>query len=134
VPPDLPAVRADRQRLREVIVNLVDNAAKYTPEGGSVDLSAAARNGSVVVSVKDTGVGIPPESGEFIFEPFYRVRGTRAQQGQASSGLGLALAKRVVEAQGGTISFESKVGKGTTFTFTLELAKRRRKRKQKVGR
>jgi signal transduction histidine kinase len=119
---DLPAVRADPRRLREVIVNLVDNAAKYTPEGGSVEVSAFNRNGSVVVSVSDTGVGIPPESGDLIFEPFYRVRGTRTQRGQASSGLGLALAKRIVEAQGGTITFESEIGVGTTFTFTLELA------------
>lgn len=122
VPKDLPNVRADRRRLREVIVNLVDNAVKYTPDGGSVEVSACARNGSVVVSVADTGVGIPPETGDLIFEPFYRVRGTRTQLGQASSGLGLALAKRIVEAQGGTIGFSSEVGSGTTFTFTLEPA------------
>lgn len=122
VPRGLPAVSADRNRLREVIVNLVDNAAKYTPEGGRVDLSATANNGSVIVSVSDTGVGIPPESGDLIFEPFYRVRGTKAQRGQASSGLGLALAKRVVEAQGGTITFESEPDVGTTFTFTLPRA------------
>ncbi len=122
VPRGLPAVTADRKRLREVIINLVDNAAKYTPDGGRVDLSATANNGAVIVSVSDTGVGIPPESGELIFEPFYRVRGTKAQRGQASSGLGLALAKRVVEAQGGTITFDSELDVGTTFTFTLPRA------------
>jgi signal transduction histidine kinase len=124
VPKDLPPVRADRHRLREVIVNLVDNAAKYTPDGGAIDLSAVARNGSVAVSVADTGVGIPPEVGELIFEPFFRVRGTTAQRGQASTGLGLALAKRIVEAQGGKIRFESEVDVGTTFEFTLPLEKR----------
>jgi signal transduction histidine kinase len=122
IPRNLPAVRADRTRLREVIINLVDNAAKYTPQGGRVDVSAAARNGSLVVSVSDTGVGIPAESRELIFEPFYRVRGTKPQHGQASTGLGLALAKRVVEAQGGTIAVESAPGAGTTFTFTVPLA------------
>jgi signal transduction histidine kinase len=130
VPDNLPPVRADRTRLREVIVNLVDNAAKYTPEGGAVDVSASARNGSVVVSVSDTGVGIPPEAGELIFEPFFRVPGTKAQRGQASSGLGLALAKRIVEAQGGKITFESRPEAGTTFTFTLPLAKTASKRRK----
>ena len=134
VPTDLPPVRADRERLRQVIVNLVDNAVKYTPEGGRVDLSAKARNGSVEVSVADTGVGIPPQSGDLIFEPFYRVRGTKPQRGQASSGLGLALAKRIVEAQGGTINFESTPDEGTTFTFTLPLVAARAKKRRKPSR
>ncbi len=122
VPTDLPAVRADRARLREIILNLVDNAVKYTPEGGRVELSAAARNGNVVVSVSDTGVGIPAEARENMFEPFYRVKGIAAQRGQASSGLGLALTRRLVEAQGGKINYESETGAGSTFTFTLTLA------------
>jgi signal transduction histidine kinase len=84
-----------------------------------VELSAAARNGNVVVSVSDTGVGIPAEARENMFEPFYRVKGIAAQRGQASSGLGLALTRRLVEAQGGKINYESEVGAGSTFTFTL---------------
>jgi signal transduction histidine kinase len=134
VPTDLPPVRGDRERVRQVIVNLVDNAVKYTPEGGRVDLSAKARNGSVEVSVADTGVGIPPESGDLIFEPFYRVRGTKPQRGQPSSGLGLALAKRVIEAQGGTIAFDSTPDEGTTFTFTLPLAAPAAKRRRPQAR
>ncbi len=124
----LPPVRADRERLRQILLNLVDNAVKYTPAGGSVELGASARNGDVLVSIRDTGVGIPSEVGERIFEPFYRVPGTTAQRGQASSGLGLALTKRLVEAHGGDIWFESKTDHGTTFTVTLPAIKRSRKK------
>jgi signal transduction histidine kinase len=123
VPQDLPRVRADRARLREIILNLVDNAVKYTPAGGRVELSAATRNGHAHVSVSDTGVGIPSEAGDRIFEPFYRVEGTKALRGQASSGLGLALTKRLVEAQAGEITFVSTPDVGTTFTFTVPLAR-----------
>lgn len=119
IAPDLPEVRADRRRLHEIIVNLVDNAVKYTPSGEQVTLSAQRRNGTVEVSVSDTGVGIPPETGDLVFEPFYRVSGAKPQRGQASSGLGLALAKRLVEAQGGTIWYTIGPERGTTFTFTL---------------
>ncbi len=132
VPRDLPLVHADRRRLREVILNLVDNAVKYTPPGGRVALSAAAHNGDVEVLVADSGVGIPSEAGNKIFEPFYRVKGTLPARGQASTGLGLALTKRLVEAHGGAITFESVAGQGTTFRFTLSTAgahaKPRRKR------
>jgi signal transduction histidine kinase len=117
----IPMVRADPARLRQVLMNLVSNAIKYTPAGGRVRVSAAMRNGGPVeVQVADTGVGIPDEAAPNVFEPFYQVAGTTAQKGQASSGLGLALTKRLVEAQGGSISFKSEVGKGTTFTFTLD--------------
>jgi signal transduction histidine kinase len=122
VPRDLPAVRADRTRLREIVLNLVDNAVKYTPEGGSVEISAAPRNGHVAVSVSDTGIGIPPAAKDRVFEPFYRVEGTKTQRGQAATGLGLALTKRLVEAQGGRITLKSKKGSGTTFTFTVRAA------------
>jgi signal transduction histidine kinase len=123
VPRDLPAVLADRARLREVIVNLVDNATKYTPDGGRIEISIAEKKRSIEVSVADTGVGIPPESRELLFEPFYRVPGTKPQRGQASSGLGLALAKRIVEAHGGSIGFDSVPGSGTTFTVKLRVAR-----------
>jgi signal transduction histidine kinase len=122
VPSKMPAVRADAFRLREVILNLVDNAAKYTPPGGRVELRAVASEESVEVSVTDDGVGIPKEARERIFDPFYRVPGTEAQRGQSSSGLGLALAKRLIEAQGGEISFSSEQGKGSTFTVTLPIS------------
>jgi signal transduction histidine kinase len=119
---DLPLVRADRGRLREVVLNLADNAIKYTPSGGGVTLSAARANGHVAITVADNGVGIPAEAGQRVFEPFYRVRGTDPQRGQPSTGIGLALAKRFVEAQGGEISFVSTPGEGSAFTFTVPVA------------
>jgi signal transduction histidine kinase len=122
VPRDLPPVQADGERLRQVLLNLVDNAVKYTPPGGSVRLSAGAQNGTVTVSVADSGVGIPSEIGDRIFEPFFRVPDTSPQGGQASSGLGLALTKRLVEAHGGQLWYESGEAEGTTFRFTLPTA------------
>ena len=122
VPKDLPAVAADRRRLREVILNLVDNAVKYTPSGGRIAVSAAASNGHVEVAVADSGVGIPAEAGDKIFEPFYRVKGTKPARGQPSTGLGLALSKRLVEAHGGDLGFTSEPGRGSIFRFTLRTA------------
>jgi signal transduction histidine kinase len=122
VPKDLPRVRADPDRLREIVLNLVENSVKYTPAGGLVEVAAVAHNGHVEVSVRDNGVGIPRSTGNALFQPFRRVRGTKTQGGQASTGLGLALTKRLVEAHGGEIWFESKKGEGTTFTFTLKPA------------
>jgi len=119
---DLPLVRADRRRLREVILNLVDNAVKYTPAGGSIALSAVAGDGVVEVAVSDSGVGIPTEAGDKIFEPFYRAKGTKPTREQPSTGLGLALSKRLVEAHGGDLTFTSTPGVGSTFRFTLPAA------------
>ncbi len=122
VTPDLPKIRADQIRLRQIILNLIDNAVKYTPVDGKVDLKAVAKSDVVEVSVSDTGVGIPPEAGDLIFEPFFRVKGTRSQRGEASTGLGLALTRRLVEAQGGSIAYESERGVGTTVRFTVPIA------------
>lgn len=122
VPRRLPEVRADVSRLRQVVLDLVDNAVKYTPAGGEVRVTAAAAGSTVEILVTDTGVGIPPEEGDRLFEPFYRVKGTRTQNGQPSSGLGLALAKRLVEAQGGFLRFDSTPGAGTTFIVGLPAA------------
>ncbi|MBW3664355.1 MAG: sensor histidine kinase [Actinobacteria bacterium] len=115
----LPPVRADDRRLREVLLNLVDNAVKYTPAGGAVSIDVTADADRVRIAVTDTGVGMPQDAGERIFEPFYRVPGARTQRGQASSGLGLALSKRLIEAQGGTIAFTSQPEEGSTFVVTL---------------
>lgn len=123
IPRNLPPVHADPGRVREVLVNLVDNAVKYTEPGGELALSASTNNGSVEVSVSDTGIGIPTEVGELIFEPFYRVEGVEGQRGEASTGLGLAIVRRLVEAQGGKIWFSDGPDGGTTFTFTLTAAK-----------
>jgi signal transduction histidine kinase len=133
LPRDLPTVRADGSRVREIILNLVENAVKYTPSGGRVDLTAVERNGCVAVSVADTGVGIPDGAGEQVFEPFYRVPGAKTQGGQPSSGLGLAITKRLVEAHGGAIGFVSRPSEGTTFTFTLPRAKPRISKKVRNG-
>ena len=119
VPPELPDVHADPSHLRSVTLNLVDNAVKYTPAGGKVGIAATVAEGKVEMTVSDDGVGIPSEVGERVFEPFYRVPGTISQGGQASSGLGLPLAKRLLEAQGGTIAYESAPDEGTTFSVRL---------------
>jgi signal transduction histidine kinase len=120
LPASLPAVTADPARLREVLLNLVDNAVKYTPSGGDVEISAVEDADDVRISIADTGVGIPPEVGDRVFEPFYRVAGTAPQRGEAATGLGLALARRWVEAQGGTISWAPNRDGGTVFDFTLQ--------------
>lgn len=119
VPADLPAVRADARRLREVILNLVDNAVKYTPPGGSLTITASADADRVSFQVADTGVGIPADAAQRIFEPFFRVAGTGTQRGEHSTGLGLALSKKLIEAQHGTIGFESSAAQGTVFTVSL---------------
>jgi signal transduction histidine kinase len=122
LPESLPAVRADRAHLHKVLINLLDNAAKYTPAGGRVTVSGATRNGSVDLSVTDTGVGIPAKAKDHIFEPFFRVDRTLARPGMPSTGLGLALTKRLVEAQGGTIQVTSRPGRGSRFTVSLPRA------------
>jgi signal transduction histidine kinase len=116
VPRDLPLALADEQRIRQIVLNLVDNAVKYTPEGGRVEVVVEEHPGWVELRVADTGIGFPPDCGDRIFEPFYRVKGTEPQGGQASSGLGLAVAKRLVEAHGGRIAYRSTPGQGSTFT------------------
>jgi signal transduction histidine kinase len=121
VPSWLP-VRGDSVRMRQILLNLVDNAVKYTPPRGRICVEAKRRTGAMVeVAVEDTGIGIPPEIGDRIFEPFFRVPDAEPQHGEASTGLGLALARRLVEAQGGTISYTSAVA-GTRFVFAFPLA------------
>ena len=115
---DVPTVRADRHRLARVLANLVGNAIKFTPDGGLVLFQAARDGGQAVVSVQDTGVGIPADELPRVFQRFWHAG--RAQRGGA--GLGLAIAKGVVEAHGGRIWVESVVGAGTTFHFTLPVS------------
>jgi signal transduction histidine kinase len=122
VAPDLPLVRADSTRVRDVLRNLVANAIKYTPGGGSVVITATQRSKRVLeVAVTDTGIGIPAEAHAHLFEPFYQVPG-QAQDRQRSTGLGLALAHRLVTAHGGALRVQSRVDEGSTFTFTLPIA------------
>jgi two-component system phosphate regulon sensor histidine kinase PhoR len=107
--------------MHQVIFNLVDNAVRFTPEGGAVRIMAERRNGSIEVRVADTGVGIPPEALPRLFERFYRVDPARSRDG-GGTGIGLAIARSVVEAHGGTIRAESEPGKGSTFTFDVPIA------------
>jgi two-component system phosphate regulon sensor histidine kinase PhoR len=116
VPDNLPKVLADGERIQRVVANLVHNAIKFTPSGGSVHVSAEVREDGVVIAVRDTGVGIPAASLPRIFERFYKA--DRARSG-GGTGLGLAIAKHIVQAHGGRIWVESVEGQGSTFSFTL---------------
>lgn len=115
--PDLPFVLADRAQVERVVSNLVSNALRHTEPGGEIHITALPRDGHVAVSVADTGQGIPPEYLPIIFDKFVRV--PNAPSGGA--GLGLAISKSIIEAHGGQIIVQSKIGHGTTFTFTLRV-------------
>jgi signal transduction histidine kinase len=114
----LPAVRGDRDRLRQLLLNLLSNAAKYTVSGDEIEVrAAAAENGAVVVSVEDHGPGIPPDQQRLVFEKFGRVNsGGRSKPG---AGLGLFIARSIAEAHGGTLDIRSDPGSGATFTIRL---------------
>jgi PAS domain S-box-containing protein len=117
----LPFAWADRQRTAQIIANLMTNAYRYTPDGGKVTISAHSDVGQVIVTVTDTGLGIPVALHERIFEKFARVE-TLGPRPQGSTGLGLAITKALVELQGGRIRVHSEPGKGSAFTFSLPLA------------
>jgi two-component system phosphate regulon sensor histidine kinase PhoR len=121
LPRELPAVRADRDRLAQILINLVDNAVKYTPAGGRAMVSARAAPGTVEIAVTDTGVGIPPADLPRITERFYRVDRARSRE-LGGTGLGLAIVKHLVIAHGGELRIESEPGRGTTVRFTLSAA------------
>ena len=112
-------VYGDRGRLKQVMINLIDNALKYTDRGGSVEVGVRREGNHSTVWVKDTGSGIGPEHVDRIFERFYRIDRDRSRE-VGGTGLGLAIVKHIVEAHGGTIRVESEVGKGSTFSFTLK--------------
>jgi two-component system phosphate regulon sensor histidine kinase PhoR len=121
VPPDLPEVSADRDRLSQVLINLVDNAVKYTPEGGSVTVTARRLpEDAVEVAVTDTGIGIPPADLPRVTERFYRVDKARSRE-LGGTGLGLAIVKHLVMAHGGELDIESEPDRGTTVRFTLPI-------------
>jgi signal transduction histidine kinase len=112
----LPSVRADRERLRQVVQNLIDNAVKYSPVGGAVDVAAFSDNGRITVEVRDQGPGIANEHQSLIFEKFGRVAGEHAKPG---TGLGLFIARSIAEAHGGTLEVASGDGGGAVFTLAL---------------
>jgi len=132
VAPDAPALDADEDRLEQALVNLVDNAIKYTPSGGHVTVSAgaavaprmadgtivAAADGLVEIAVADTGIGVPPEDLSRLTERFYRVDKARSRE-LGGTGLGLAIVKHIVQAHGGWMRIESELGKGTTVRLYL---------------
>lgn len=119
VPNGLPPVRADHDRINQVMLNLVGNALQYTPGGGRVRITAIRHEDEIYISISDTGIGIPPEHFQHLFTRFYRVDKSRSRVG-GGSGIGLTIAKHLVEAHGGRIWVESPgSGKGSTFTFTL---------------
>jgi signal transduction histidine kinase len=122
--PSLPRVLADRARVIQVLANLVSNAVKFTPEGGSITLSArdggAQRPGTVVVSVRDTGCGVAPGDQERIFEKFAQAAGQGRREGV---GLGLSIVKELVTRHRGELWLESEPGKGSTFSFSLPTEK-----------
>lgn len=121
VPEDIPAIRADARRLAQVLRNLLENSLTHTPEGGEVEATATASNGSVEIAVRDTGRGIPAEHLPYVFERFYRVDVSR-NRATGGSGLGLAIVKQLVLAQGGSIRAESQPGRGSRFTVTFPIA------------
>jgi len=121
VPDGLPLVNIDSQRIGQVLHNLIANAVTHTPQGGTVTVSTKQAGDNIEISVTDTGEGIPAEDLPNIFERFYRVDRSRSRR-TGGSGLGLTIAKRLVEAHGGKINAVSEPGKGSSFTFTIPVS------------
>ncbi|MGQ9777557.1 MAG: ATP-binding protein [Thermodesulfobacteriota bacterium] len=121
VPQDL-SVYADRYRLHDIFINLLSNAFKFTPEGGEIFIQASQKNDYILHEIRDTGIGIPEDKLQKIFEEFYQVESGK----HGGTGLGLAITKRVIEQHGGKIWVESSLGKGSIFYFTLPASKERK--------
>jgi two-component system sensor histidine kinase BarA len=118
VPPDLPLLRQDAGKLRQVLSNLLSNAVKFTPEGGRVVLRAEADQGDVVLTVADTGVGIAPEDQERVFEKFRQAANPLTRE-QGGTGLGLSIVRELTKLLGGSVTLQSELGRGSTFTVRL---------------
>jgi len=110
-------IEADERKIRQVVLNLLSNAIKFTPEGGRIDVRARPSDGSLELSVTDTGIGIAPEDHEAVFEEFRQVG--RSDKKAEGTGLGLTLCRKFIELHGGRIWVKSEVGHGSTFTFTI---------------
>lgn len=120
LPPQPVVVAVDRSRLRQLALNLIENAVKYTPRGGQVSVDLASDNGRAVFTVADTGIGIAPGDLPHVFDRFWRADSARTRTSErAGTGLGLAICKWIAEAHGGTIDVQSRPGRGTTFTVDL---------------
>jgi len=118
VPEGLKLV-ADGQRIEQILLNLLSNAIRVTPEGGRITLKASNESNRLVIKVQDSGPGIPPEEKQKLFRPYYHLSTDRASI--PGMGLGLAITKQLVELHGGTIWVQSEPGKGSTFSFSLPL-------------
>ncbi|NTV46792.1 MAG: HAMP domain-containing protein [Chlorobiales bacterium] len=120
--PDVPSVRADAQKIAWVLINLVSNAVRFTPEGGSVTINVSLHNAGVKFTVRDTGIGIAPQNLSRIFQKFFQIKPEKFSSSDTGVGLGLAISKEIIEAHGGKIEVESEVGKGSEFSFTIVAA------------
>lgn len=120
----LGQMRGDERKIKQVLLNLLSNALKFTPEGGRIDVRAGLVDGMAEIAVADTGVGIAPEDQEAVFEEFRQV-GTSAAKTEGT-GLGLALSRKFIELHGGRIWVTSQIEEGSTFTFTLPITDRSR--------
>ena len=116
--PDIPSIRGNKNQLERMVGNLVSNAVRYTPENGSVNVKVVTREGNVVLTVADTGIGIPDDAVPKIFSNFYRATNARRMD-SSGTGLGLSITRTIVEKHGGSITFTSTEGEGTVFTVTL---------------
>lgn len=120
MPPELPEINGDRAKIEQVLMNVISNAIKYTPDSGNIAVSAVVANDKVRINVNDNGIGIPPEDMDRIFERFYRVDKARSRE-SGGTGLGLAIAKEIVTLHGGSISLSSKSGEGTQVAIILPI-------------
>jgi two-component system sensor histidine kinase VicK len=118
---ETPLALVDRDKLQQVLLNLLANAVEFTPSGGQISIATRADGAMVRVSVADSGIGIPAEDLPRIFERFYRVDKARSRM-LGGTGLGLAIARQIIELSGGAISIDSELGKGTEVVFTLPAA------------
>ena len=116
----VPQITADRERIEQVIVNVLSNSVKYTPVGGKIDVTVRSEENNVSFCVKDNGIDIPEEDLDRIFERFYRVEKSRTSE-MGGTGLGLAIARELIEAHGGDIQIDSRLGEGTAVTVTLPI-------------
>ena len=115
---DIPPLTADKERIEQVIINIISNSIKYTPEDGKIDVTACEENGQITIRVQDNGIGIPEEDIAHIFERFHRVEKSRTSE-TGGTGLGLAIARELIEAHGGSITIDSDLGKGSAVTIVL---------------